>query len=183
MLWDRRFCTISPEFGHSRHENTRSKTTGELRSPRQAKPPVLQRPEKLVAVSRSRDVGQADPEGAPPAPQVRTNAGHSGVFMQPARSPGIRWNIRAPSGVDRVMLEVRSLTKRFSGVTAVKDVSFTVESGEILGYLGHNGAGKSTTVKMIIGLLEPTDGSILFNGRSILDDLPGFQSRLGYVPE
>src|SRR5260370_9692199 len=81
------------------------------------------------------------------------------------------------------MLEICHLTKRYKGIAAVQDVSFTIRPGEILGYVGPNGAGKSTTVKMIIGLLEPSDGRILFQGRSIIDDLPGFQRRLGYVPE
>jgi ABC-2 type transport system ATP-binding protein len=81
------------------------------------------------------------------------------------------------------MLEIRSLTKRFSGIPAVEDVSFSIRPGEILGYLGPNGAGKSTTVKMIIGLLEPSEGQVLFRGRSVIEDLPGFQSRIGYVPE
>ena len=81
------------------------------------------------------------------------------------------------------MLEVRSLTKRFNGVPVVENVSFSLRPGEILGYVGPNGAGKSTTVKMIIGLLEPSEGQIRFEGRSIIDDLPAFQSRLGYVPE
>jgi ABC-2 type transport system ATP-binding protein len=80
-------------------------------------------------------------------------------------------------------LEIRSLTKRFSGFAAVENVSFTIHPGEIVGYLGPNGAGKSTTVKMIVGLLEPSEGQILFGGRSIIEDLPGFQRRLGYVPE
>ena len=80
-------------------------------------------------------------------------------------------------------LEVRHLSKRFKGTVAVDAVSFTVRPGEILGYVGPNGAGKSTTVKMIIGLLEPGGGQILCDGRSILDDLPAFQSRVGYVPE
>ena len=81
------------------------------------------------------------------------------------------------------MLEIRHLTKRYHGIAAVEDVSFTIRPGEILGYIGPNGAGKSTTVKMIVGLLEPSDCQILFDGRSVLDDLPGFQRRLGYVPE
>jgi len=81
------------------------------------------------------------------------------------------------------ILEIRRLTKRFHGIPAVHDVSFVIRPGEILGYVGPNGAGKSTTVKMIIGLLEPSDGEIYYNGRSILDDLPAFQRRLGYVPE
>ncbi|MGA9625060.1 MAG: ABC transporter ATP-binding protein [Bryobacteraceae bacterium] len=81
------------------------------------------------------------------------------------------------------MLEVRSLTKRFNGIPVVEDVSFTLKPGEILGYVGPNGAGKSTTVKMIIGLLEPSEGQVLFQGRSVIEDLPGFQARIGYVPE
>jgi ABC-2 type transport system ATP-binding protein len=81
------------------------------------------------------------------------------------------------------MLEVCHLTKRFKGVPAVEDVSFTIRPGEILGYVGPNGAGKSTTVKMIIGLLEPSEGQILFQGRSIIEDPPDFQRRIGYVPE
>jgi ABC-2 type transport system ATP-binding protein len=81
------------------------------------------------------------------------------------------------------MLEVCSLTKRFNGISVVQDVSFTVKPGEILGYVGPNGAGKSTTVKMIIGLIEPSEGQIRFQGRSVIEDLAGFQSRIGYVPE
>ena len=81
------------------------------------------------------------------------------------------------------MLEVCSLTKRFNGIPVVEDVSFTVKPGEILGYVGPNGAGKSTTVKKIIGLLEPSEGQIRLQGRSVIEDLPGFQARIGYVPE
>jgi len=81
------------------------------------------------------------------------------------------------------MLEVRGLTKRYNGIPAVENVSFHIAPGEILGYVGPNGAGKSTTVKVMIGLLEPSEGEIWFGGRSILDDLPGFQERIGYVPE
>jgi ABC-2 type transport system ATP-binding protein len=81
------------------------------------------------------------------------------------------------------MLEIRNLTKRYNGIAAVDNVSFTIKPGEILGYVGPNGAGKSTTVKMIIGLLEPSDGQVLFRGRSVIDDPPAFQRLLGYVPE
>jgi ABC-2 type transport system ATP-binding protein len=80
-------------------------------------------------------------------------------------------------------LEVQHLTKRFRGIAAVNDVSFTLAPGEILGYVGPNGAGKSTTVKMMIGLVEPSDGRILYGGRSVFADLPAFQRRIGYVPE
>ena len=80
-------------------------------------------------------------------------------------------------------LEIHHLSKRFKGIPAVDDVSFAIQPGEILGYVGPNGAGKSTTVKMIIGLVEPSEGCILHDGRSVIDDLPAFQRRLGYVPE
>lgn len=81
------------------------------------------------------------------------------------------------------MLEVHGLTKRYAGLLAVDRVSFHLAPGEILGYVGPNGAGKSTTVKMIIGLLDPSEGAVFYNGRSVLDDLPAFQSQIGYVPE
>jgi ABC-2 type transport system ATP-binding protein len=81
------------------------------------------------------------------------------------------------------MLEVRGLTKRYTGTLAVDHVSFQISPGEILGYVGPNGAGKSTTVKMILGLLDPSEGMVLFEGRSVREDLAGFQSRIGYVPE
>jgi ABC-2 type transport system ATP-binding protein len=81
------------------------------------------------------------------------------------------------------MLEARSLTKCYSRIPAVNEVSFSIERGQVLGYLGPNGSGKSTTVKMITGLLEPTRGEILFDGISIRTDLIGYKRRLGYVPE
>ncbi len=81
------------------------------------------------------------------------------------------------------MLEVRSLTKCYSSVPVVDNVSFTVKPGEVLGYLGPNGSGKSTTVKIITGLLEPTNGSVFFNGTHIKDDLTAYKRLLGYVPE
>jgi ABC-2 type transport system ATP-binding protein len=81
------------------------------------------------------------------------------------------------------MLEVRELTKRYSGTVAVDRVSFTIRPGEILGYLGPNGAGKSTTVKMIIGLIQPNAGRILFHGSDVRKNFKQFQHQIGYVPE
>jgi ABC-2 type transport system ATP-binding protein len=81
------------------------------------------------------------------------------------------------------MLEARHLVKRFSGVTAVGDVSFVVGPGEIVGYLGPNGSGKSTTAKMLTGVLVPTAGIVLLDGQDVHADLIGFRRRLGYVPE
>ncbi len=81
------------------------------------------------------------------------------------------------------MLELRSVSKRFSGIVAVDDVSLSAAAGEVTGYLGPNGSGKSTTIKMITGLIEPTSGEILFDGELIRHDPIGFKQRMGYVPE
>ena len=81
------------------------------------------------------------------------------------------------------MLEIRHLSKLFSGIPAVDGVSFSAAPGAVTGYLGPNGSGKSTTVKMIIGLLEPSSGEIFWNGARVKDDLVSFKSILGYVPE
>jgi ABC-2 type transport system ATP-binding protein len=81
------------------------------------------------------------------------------------------------------MLEACHLLKRFSGVTAVRDVSFRLRPGDVVGYLGPNGSGKTTTVRMLTGLLEPTSGKVLYDGRDIHEDLVAFRRRLGYVPE
>jgi ABC-2 type transport system ATP-binding protein len=81
------------------------------------------------------------------------------------------------------MLEVRSLTKTYSTIPALENVSFTINPGQVLGYLGPNGSGKSTTVKIITGLLEPSAGSVLFKGESIKDDLAAYKRVVGYVPE
>jgi len=81
------------------------------------------------------------------------------------------------------MLEADHLVKRFFGVAAVDDVSFHVRRGEIVGYLGPNGSGKTMTARMLAGLLGPTSGRVLFSGRDIAGDMVAFHRRLGYVPE
>ncbi|MGA2196874.1 MAG: ABC transporter ATP-binding protein, partial [Bryobacteraceae bacterium] len=81
------------------------------------------------------------------------------------------------------VLEGRGLTKRYSALTAVRDVNFAISPRQVLGVLGPNGSGKSTIVKMVTGLLEPSQGTILFQGRPIGDDLSGYKRALGYVPE
>ena len=81
------------------------------------------------------------------------------------------------------MLELRRVSKHFSGIPAVDDVSFVARPGEVTGYLGPNGSGKSTTMKMITALIERTYGQILFDGTPIEDDLIRYKRRMGYVPE
>ena len=65
------------------------------------------------------------------------------------------------------MLEVNNLVKTFGTNTAVDDISFKVENGKIYGLVGRNGAGKSTTFRMILGIIEPTSGSVLYNNQKI----------------
>ena len=81
------------------------------------------------------------------------------------------------------MLELCRVSKHFAGIPAVDDVSFSASPGEVTGYLGPNGSGKTTTMKMITGLIERTSGQILFQGRPIEDDLIAYKWRMGYVPE
>src|SRR6184192_3824002 len=81
------------------------------------------------------------------------------------------------------VLEAIALAKFYGSVPAVREVTFRLEPGQVLGYLGPNGSGKSTTVKMLTGLLQPTRGQVLFEGRDIQSDLVSYRKRLGYVPE
>ena len=81
------------------------------------------------------------------------------------------------------ILEARGLTKRYGAFTAVRDVGFAIRPGQILGLLGPNAAGKSTIVKIATGLLEPSQGVILFKGRPVGDGLTEYKRSFGYVPE
>jgi ABC-2 type transport system ATP-binding protein len=92
-------------------------------------------------------------------------------------------NCLPKAGVYGRMLEVRKLTKRYSAIPVVQDVSFSIRPGQILGYLGPNGSGKSTTVKMLTGLIEPSDGDIFFRGENVLKNRLWFSRHFGYVPE
>jgi ABC-2 type transport system ATP-binding protein len=75
------------------------------------------------------------------------------------------------------------LSKHYSGNRVVKDVDFTIRPGEIVGYLGPNGSGKTTTARMLAGLVEPSSGRVEFGGRDIRDDVVAYRHELGYVPE
>jgi ABC-2 type transport system ATP-binding protein len=81
------------------------------------------------------------------------------------------------------VLELRSVSKYYSGSPVVNDVSFRARPGEVTGYLGPNGSGKTTTMKIVTGLIGMTLGHVLFQGRLIQDDLIGYKRRMGYVPE
>jgi ABC-2 type transport system ATP-binding protein len=81
------------------------------------------------------------------------------------------------------MLQARDLTKRYGGLLALDRVSFDLHPGEIVGYLGPNGSGKSTTVNLVVGLLEPSRGSLALGGIPAADDPIAYRRQIGYVPE
>lgn len=80
-------------------------------------------------------------------------------------------------------IEVHGLTKRFGDFTAVNDVSFTVERGEVVGYLGPNGSGKTTTIRMLLGLLRPTAGSATVLGFDIEREPEQVRRLAGYMSQ
>ncbi len=81
------------------------------------------------------------------------------------------------------MIELTNVTKRYHDAVAVDALNLTVHDGEIMGIIGHNGAGKSTTLKMILGLIEPTSGQIKVMGRDMRKDGPYIKRFTGYLPE
>lgn len=81
------------------------------------------------------------------------------------------------------MVEVKNLTKCYGDIKAVDDISFTANSGEVLGFLGPNGAGKSTTMNMITGYLSSTSGTVTVDGSEILENPKETKSKIGYLPE
>lgn len=80
-------------------------------------------------------------------------------------------------------IEVNNLTKRFDSFTAVDNISFNVREGEIFGFLGANGAGKSTTIRMLCGILEPTSGDAIVGGYSIVHDPDRVKLNIGYMSQ
>lgn len=81
------------------------------------------------------------------------------------------------------VIHTEHLTKRFGSFTAVDDISFTVRSGEIFGFLGANGAGKTTAMKMLTGLLAPTEGSATVAGFDIYRQTESIKRSIGYMSQ
>lgn len=81
------------------------------------------------------------------------------------------------------MIEVEGLTKRYGEITAIEDVSFKVERGEILGFLGPNAAGKTTTMRILCGFLSPNRGSASVAGYDVLENSKEVRKKIGYMPE
>jgi ABC-2 type transport system ATP-binding protein len=84
-------------------------------------------------------------------------------------SAPVRRRAGAPNGTVGPVIEVKELTKRYGGTTAVKDLTFTVRPGRVTGFLGPNGSGKSTTLRAILGLDKPSSGTVAIEGRSFRD--------------
>jgi ABC-2 type transport system ATP-binding protein len=80
-------------------------------------------------------------------------------------------------------IEVNKLTKKFGDFVSVDNVSFKVKKGEIFGFLGANGAGKSTTIRMLCGILEPTEGDALVGGFSVANDPDKVKLNIGYMSQ
>ena len=81
------------------------------------------------------------------------------------------------------MIDVQHLTKRYGELTAVSDISFQVDSGQILGFLGPNGSGKTTTMRIITGFMPATSGTVKVEGFDIFTDSFEARKRIGYLPE
>lgn len=84
---------------------------------------------------------------------------------------------------DGLMIEVANLTKRYAGNTAVSNISFTVRRGEVVGLLGRNGAGKSTTMRILSCYLPATSGTVRIAGLDVFNDSREVRRRIGYMPE
>ncbi|MEP6810534.1 MAG: ABC transporter ATP-binding protein [Chthoniobacterales bacterium] len=82
-----------------------------------------------------------------------------------------------------VMIESDGLTKRFGAFTAVDHVNFAVEKGSIFGFLGPNGSGKSTVIRMLCGILEPTEGTARIGGRDVIRDGDAIKDMIGYMSQ
>jgi ABC-2 type transport system ATP-binding protein len=80
-------------------------------------------------------------------------------------------------------IEVKNLTKRFGSFTSVDNISFNVKKGEIFGFLGANGAGKSTTIRMLCGILSPSDGDALVSGYSVKSNPNDVKNNIGYMSQ
>jgi len=81
------------------------------------------------------------------------------------------------------LLEIEGLTGGYTRRNVLEKVTFSVNKGEIVALIGLNGAGKSTTIKHIIGLMEPKKGSITINGKSLREDRDRYRSQFAYIPE
>ena len=80
------------------------------------------------------------------------------------------------------MIQIHHLHKEYKGLTAVKNLSLSLEAGDIFGFIGPNGAGKTTTIKMLATLLKPTSGQALIDGIDVVENPEAVRGRIGYMP-
>ena len=81
------------------------------------------------------------------------------------------------------MIKVENLSKNYGSVNAVKSISFELKDGQVVGFLGANGAGKSTTLKIMTGYISPSSGNVFYGKKNIQDDTSEIQKDIGYLPE
>ena len=81
------------------------------------------------------------------------------------------------------MIEIKNVTKKYGDKTAIKDITFNVEDGEIFAFIGHNGAGKTTLIKAIVGIHDFNEGDILINGKSIKENPLECKKEMAYVQD
>src|SRR5881394_490339 len=101
---------------------------------------------------------------------------------EPNRRSGEKPLLKAPSKSEP-MIECDDLTKRFGTFTAVDHVSFSVAKGSIFGFLGPNGSGKSTLIRVLCGILEPTEGTARIGGRDIKTEGDQIKEMIGYMSQ
>src|SRR5436190_14166573 len=87
------------------------------------------------------------------------------------------------SSPGKEMLEVKELRKVYGPLTAVNGISFSLQPGDVFGFIGSNGAGKTTTIRMIATLLEPTSGTAIVNGADICGEPMAVRGLIGYMPD
>src|SRR3982751_768435 len=85
--------------------------------------------------------------------------------------------------MSEAMIEVEGLTKRFGNFTAVDHVTFSVSKGSIFGFLGPNGSGKSTVIRMLCGILEPSEGTAKIAGVDVVHDTESVKEKIGYMSQ
>jgi ABC-2 type transport system ATP-binding protein len=120
----------------------------------------------MTAEGRSKDARSTDARAASANPAGAASAGASGIAKGEA------------------LVSVRHLTRRFGSFVAVNDISFDIPRGQIFGFLGPNGCGKSTSIRMMTGLLQPTGGSVTgFGGLDALKQTEQWKQRLGYMSQ
>ncbi|WP_314049395.1 ABC transporter ATP-binding protein [Peptostreptococcus stomatis] len=81
------------------------------------------------------------------------------------------------------MIRIENLTKNYGAKKALDDLNLTINDGEIFGLIGHNGAGKSTTIKSLVSIIEPTSGQIYFDGLDLKNNRDEIKKMIGYVPD